>query len=138
MQRDVPPPIGYFITDYESEIRSKCSFLEEKGMSYELVSSFEIRYVSDDLILSIVFERYGEIIGINYCLPKITGSEEYSVNWTLVEYKNGDLKKDYLSENMTKLEELNGYIQFFKDYQSLLLDDVFAKKTKEKYEQIGL
>lgn len=137
MKRDTPPPIGYFITDYENEIRNMCLLLEEKGMSYELVSKFEIRYVSDDLILTIIFERYGETIWVNYYLPQMTGNEEYSVNWTLVEYKNGDLKKDYINEHMTKLEELNGYIQFFKDYQALLLDNIFAKKTKEKYEKIG-
>jgi hypothetical protein len=138
MQRDTPPPIGYYISDYEIEIRNMCSFFEKDGMKYELVNEFQICYTSNTLILNIIFERYGETVWVNYKLPDDGFLDEYSVNWTLFEYKNGELRKKYLNVNADKLKIIEGYINFFKDYRSLFFDEIFAKKMKAKYEKIGI
>lgn len=145
MNRAVPPPIGYFVSDYEKEIREICSFLEDEGMQYSLVSDFQIRYSSENILIDIVFERYGDTVCLSYyfpcenvSVPAELDSEGYSVPWTLYEYKKGALKKKYIRDEMTKLELISGYMRFFKDYRVLLLDKNFAEKTKAIYNKVEL
>jgi hypothetical protein len=137
------PSIGYYITDYENEIREICAFLEEEGMNYKLVNDFEIQYSSDSLAIYIFFERNGETVSIDYSIGKGTNknddkwkADRFSIDWTIVEYKNGKLRQSYIPKNLSKLDKIRGCLRFYQDYKDVLLDKSCAKKLKKKYDRL--
>lgn len=143
MRRPTPPPIGYFVTDYEKEIRAICSFLEDEGMQFVLVSEFEIRYVSKALIIFITFERYGETVWIEYAFPDDVlykdehfEGNKYDVGWTIELYNNGAEKEKYKDKEMGKLKIISACMRFFEDHRALLMDKDFSEKMRMKYETI--
>ncbi len=143
MNRKTPPPIGYFISDYEKEIRKICVCLENDGMQYKLLSDFVIQYSSDELVIEIAFERYGDVVTIDY----IVGNSEfplqgkcdqssYSLAWTVSEIANSkDIER---LKGMSKLEKISFYIGFFRANREMLIDKKTADRIKESYEQIGI
>ena len=143
MNRGESPPVGYYVTDYESEIRDVCAFLENQGMRYRLINEFEIQYISDEVVIYIIFERNSDAVSVEYSLPSNpseaatqTQPETYSIGWTIAEYLDGKLKSKYLPEKLTKLEKIMGCVRFFQDYRSLLLDKEFANELRAKYDKL--
>lgn len=143
MNRSDNPPFGYYITDYEKDIREICACLEDEGMRYKLVDDFEIQYISDSVVIYIIFEKNGDAVSVEYSLPNSTPNgnqfsqaETFSIGWTIVEFLDEEQKVKYLPKRLSKLDKVKGCIQFYEDYRDLLLDNCFATKLREKYDRL--
>ena len=141
----VSPPKNYYITDCEEELRKACKFFEEKGLVGRSIGEFELRYESKELVVSITFERYGESVTVTYFLPRhddesidVQRDKGFDVGWTIAKYKNGLYKNTYNSDRTSRIHVVKAYVDFFRDFEDLLLDRKFAENLREKYDVLAV
>ena len=129
---------GYLIKDDENEIRKVCGFLEKRGFAYKMKNDFVIQYESEEHIVLVEYERYGESVFVDlvFKTPKY-GDQKYSIGWMAKVDEEVDFEK-YIAKPYTKPAAVGKRMQFIRDYSEKVFDEEYCNRMKKKYESLPL
>ena len=129
-------PLKYFITDSADIIKKRARFLEMRGFKLIEENEFILEYSVENIIISILFDRYADSSDIK--IRFIGENKSFSIGWMLkvneeVQYN------DYMINKVDKLINVLGLLNFLEDYYDQIIDINFCEnmliKTRDYLEK---
>ena len=117
-------PVQYFITDSADIIKKRAIFLERKGFKLIEENEFILEYSLENIIISIIFDRYSDSSDIK--IRFLDKNKSFSIGWILK--VNEKVKyNDYMINKVDKLINVLGLLNFLEDYYGQIIDITFCE-----------